>query len=814
MSQSELSHNLAQNLTLAGLCVLDLGARASTAWSARLLADYGAEVLGVEDGAGHPLRQDPPFTESGVSIAASYFLSSRRIHHDASAAELRSLIEQADVILADSLPGDARSPEGLLELNPEAIVCAITPFGQYGDRARLPGGELIINALSGWASVNGHQQREPLKASGYQVAYQAGTFAFGCVLAALIEQRANRAPGQIIDVAELEVLVSTFSPAPLRYQYSGFIWPRKQPLDVNDGPVPVADGYFALTISRPAFWIKAMRILGLPDLADDPELQQPGLRPKLRDRFVARMTEAMSRWKRMDLFEALAAERVIAGPVFTLDELGANPQFEARGFFRQSEAGIRYPGPFARFSRSGWRTPELPPETPSARGNAAKFTGTRSWAKAPRAPLKRAGKAGLGPLAGFRGLVLTQAWAGTYATQLLGLLGAEVIQLEVRKRLDSWRGTYQNPIPKALADQPTAVHAWNLSPLYNSVNLNKQCITVDLDTEEGVALFKEMVAEVDFVAENFSPRVMGKLGLDYETLAAINPGLIMASLSAYGATGPWANVPGIGGTIEPSSGMSALLGYEGEEPINSGQMYPDPVAGLCGFAALALALLHRDLTGEGQYIDLSMQEANFTFIGDAWMEYELTGQVRGPAGNRHPRFAPHGMYPTAGEDEWLAIAVESDGQWQALRTALDLELPVDLSASERKGRETEIDASIRARTLSRKKEGLAAELQALGIPVAVVQNAAAVAEDPALRERGHMVRVVHAEAGTHWQSGLPAQFSRTPGGVTRAAPLQGQHSFDVFRQLAGMNEAEYERLAALEVTGRGPVASSNVSNQA
>ena len=155
--------------------------------------------------------------------------------------------------------------------------------------------------------------------------------------------------------------------------------------------------------------------------------------------------------------------------------------------------------------------------------------------------------------------MLTQAWAGTYATELLALLGAEVIQLEVRGRLDSWRGTYQNPIPKNLSDSENARHAWNLSPLYNSVNLNKQCITVDLNTKAGVEIFKGLVSQVDFVAENFSPRVMAKLGLDYPKLQQLNPDLVMASLSAYGATGPWAPVPGIGGTIEPSSGMSALL---------------------------------------------------------------------------------------------------------------------------------------------------------------------------------------------------------------------------------------------------------------
>lgn len=788
-------------LTLAGLRVLDLGRRASTAWCSRLLGDYGAEVIAVEGADGHPLRRDPPFDAQGTGIAARYFLAGKRIA--ASAAD--ALISGADVILTDGLPGSAEDPRTLLGRNQAAIICAITAHGQHGERARLAGRELTASALSGWASVNGHAGRTPLKASGYQAAYQSGTFAFGCILAALIERLANGSAGQVIDVAETEVLVSTFAPAPLRYQYSGFVWPRKQRLDVNDGPVPVADGYFALTISRPAFWIRAMKILGLPDLAEDTTLQQPGLRPKHRDRFEQRMRDAMATWTRMDLFDALAAERVIAGPVLTMDELGENPQLLARGFFRRNGEGVRYPGPFARMARSGWRVPEA-----ERRDDGARFAGSGIPATRP----VRAGGTGSGPLAGFRGLVLTQAWAGTYATELLGLLGAEVIQLEVRKRLDSWRGTYQNPIPKRLAELPEARHPWNVSPLYNSVNLNKQCITLDLDDGEAVALFKRLVGRVDFVAENFSPRVMGKLGLGYDVLREINPGLVMAGLSAYGAIGPWANVPGIGGTIEPSSGMSALLGYEGEEPINSGQMYPDPVAGLCGFAALTLALLHRDRTGEGQYVDLSMQEANFTFIGDAWLEYELNGTVRGPRGNRHPRFAPHGIYPAAGEDQWLAIAVETDAQWSSLVAELGLALPADLAELQRKAREAEIDARLAEATRTQDKAALAGRLVSSGVIAAPVLDAAEVAADPVLKARGHLVRVVHPEAGSHWQSGLAAQFSRTPAGVTRAAPLQGQHSRAVLTSLGGLSDADYERLVARGVTGRGPVADSTVTNQA
>ena len=789
--------------TLRGVRVLDLGSSGSTAWCTRLLADYGAEVATVEPDGGHPLRADPPFDDHGISVAARYFLSGKKL---AEPAEIDALIAAAHVIVSDAGSDPDWQPAALAAANEKAIVCAITPYGLTGSRADQPAVELTVSALSGWASVNGLLGREPLKPSGYQVAYQTGTFAFGCVMAALIESLAVEGDGQIIDIAELEVLVSTFAPAPLRYQYSGFVWPRKQPRDVNDGPVPVADGFFALTISRPAFWIKAMRILGLPDLADDEELQQPGLRHKFRDRFVARMSEAMSRWKRMDLFDALAAERVIAGPVLTMDELGENPQLNGRVFFRDSVDGIRYPGPAARMSRSEWLAPQF-----NTGRQPVDFGSTPD--PIPVAP-RRAGSPGLGPLAGFRGLVLTQAWAGTYATELLALLGAEVIQLEVRKRLDSWRGTYQNPIPKGLLDQPTARHAWNVSPLYNSVNLNKQCITVDLDTAEGIGVFKKLVAQVDFVAENFSPRVMGKLGLDYETLCGIRPDLIMASLSAYGATGPWANVPGIGGTIEPSSGMSALLGYEGEDPLNSGQMYPDPAAGLCGFSAIVLALLHRDRTGEGQFIDLSMQEANFTFVGDAWLEYELTGNVRGPQGNRHPRHAPHGIYAAAGDDQWIAIAVETTAQWQALVELLDLGFEPDWGGAQRKTREAEIDERLAMLTVEHDKHRLAERLTHAGIPAAAVLDAGEVASDPGLRERGHMVRVIHSEAGAHWQSGLPAIFSRTPGGVTRAAPLQGQHSREVLSRLAGVQDEEYESLVELEVTGRGAVASSTVANQA
>ena len=185
-----------------------------------------------------------------------------------------------------------------------------------------------------------------------------------------------------------------------------------------------------------------------------------------------------------------------------------------------------------------------------------------------------------GPLKGIRGVVLTQAWAGSYCTELFAMAGADIVQLEVRKRPDSWRGTYTAPMSEAMNKISTAKHVWNINSNFNAVNLGKRSFTLDLSRNEGVDIFKSLIKHADFVAENFSPRVMGNLGFSYEELCEIKPDIILASLSAYGHDGPWCNVPGIGGTIEPTSGMSALLGYGDGVPINSGVMYQDAVAGL------------------------------------------------------------------------------------------------------------------------------------------------------------------------------------------------------------------------------------------
>lgn len=416
-----------------------------------------------------------------------------------------------------------------------------------------------------------------------------------------------------------------------------------------------------------------------------------------------------------------------------------------------------------------------------------------------------------GPLAGTRGIVLTQAWAGSWCTSLLGMLGADVVQIEVRKRPDSWRGDYAAPLPAQVRDRPNAVHPWNCNPLYNSVNLGKRCITLDLGTEDGMAVFKRLLPFADFCAENFSPRVLGNFGIAYEQMREIKPDIVLASLSAYGHSGPWENVPGIGGTIEPSSGMSGMLGYEDGPPQNSGQMFPDAIAALNGCAAIITALRHRDLTGQGQYVDLSMMESSLASIGDVYLEYAMTGRQRPRLGNHHPSFAPHSIYPARPaeglEERWIAIACEDEGQWAALAEVAGqgwADDPRFATMALRKANERDLDAALAGWTAEQDRDALAGRLSAAGVIAAPVIDSLELADDPVLRERGVILEIDHPEVGMFPQVALPMHFSRTPPAPPRHAPQQGQHNHEVLAELLGMGAEEVDALIASGVSGGGP----------
>ncbi len=410
-------------------------------------------------------------------------------------------------------------------------------------------------------------------------------------------------------------------------------------------------------------------------------------------------------------------------------------------------------------------------------------------------------------LDGVRVLAATQAWSGTFATELLALSGAEVIQVEARQRPDVWRMGFDSPVPDALQSVTSARNAWNCSGFYNSVNLNKRAITLDLKADEGVELFRGLVPSADIVVDNFAPGVMDRLGLGYEALREIRPDVIACSISAFGASGPYERFIGIGGTVEPAAGMSALLGYEDGQPLNSGAMYPDPVSGYYGFAAIVTALFHRLRTGEGQFVDVSMMESNHTLVGDATLQYALTGALRPRLGNRSLSFAPHGIYPARGEERWIAIATEDESQWSALCAIAGRGWEDDgrfTSNEARRANEVALDEAIAEWTAQHDRDALAEWLGGAGVIAAPVLDAIGVAHDLVFAERGVIQEVAHSEAGPWRQAAVPYRFSQTPMEVTGPSPLHGEHSREVLREFLGVDDAQYADLEARAITGMGP----------
>ncbi len=410
-----------------------------------------------------------------------------------------------------------------------------------------------------------------------------------------------------------------------------------------------------------------------------------------------------------------------------------------------------------------------------------------------------------GPLAGLRGVVLTQVWAGPIATQLLALLGADVIQVESRQRVDPMRGgSWDVEVPPRLKERPSAEHGWNCSS-FNSHNLNKRSLTLDLSRPRGLELFKELLQTADFFVENYSPRVMANFRLDAEELRRVNPDLIVVNMGAFGHFGLYWNAPGTGGQVEPMAGGTQLLGYEDGPPIGSGQLWCDPVSGYHAAAAVLTALYYRKRTGIAQRVDVSMQEACASFHADALIEYGMLGRVRRRMGNRHVSLAPHNTYGTR-DGQWLSLAVRSEDEWLVFcRVASHPEWVADPRFAKmalRKRNEAALDETIAEWTAENDALTLEDGLSAAGLAAAKVRSPSELQDLPQFRERGFVQTVEHPETGPLQHFTAPFHMSATPPEVTSPSPTHGQHSWEILSSL--IDREEYDRLVAEGITGEGP----------
>ncbi|TAK29461.1 MAG: CoA transferase [Chloroflexota bacterium] len=404
---------------------------------------------------------------------------------------------------------------------------------------------------------------------------------------------------------------------------------------------------------------------------------------------------------------------------------------------------------------------------------------------------------------------LCQAWSGAYATQILADLGAEVIKVEARQRPDPWRcavnGSLRYQLARSFADNEPGERQHNRSYLANSVNRNKSSLTLDLTRERGREIFRELVRSADVVTENFTPRVMGNFDLDFAALKKLRPQLIMLSMPAFGGTGPYRELMGVGATIESMSGNSYLLGYEGGLPLMSGIMWSDPVASVMGAAAVLTALYHRERKGRGQHIDLSQQESMLSMIGYHVVAHSLTGEAPQLQENRDPLMVPHRNYQCQGKDQWVAIAARDDADWRHLCRTIDrADLTKDsrfATAAARLENRAVVDLIIEEWTKARPVAEVETALQTAGVPVGKVRSIPEIFACPQVKARRFFTSVDHPEVGRRTTAGISVRLSRSPGKIRRAAPCLGADSADILRRYLGLSDEEIAKLVAEGITG-------------
>jgi crotonobetainyl-CoA:carnitine CoA-transferase CaiB-like acyl-CoA transferase len=316
------------------------------------------------------------------------------------------------------------------------------------------------------------------------------------------------------------------------------------------------------------------------------------------------------------------------------------------------------------------------------------------------------------------------------------------------------------------------------------------------------------VAKSDFVLENNAARVMAQLGLAYDDLATVNPGIIMCSMSGFGNTGPERNYSAYGSNIETISGLASLLGYSDGEFFGTGSFYADPTAGNHGAVAMLAALHYRRRTGRGQWIDMALLEAVAPFFAQQFLEYSVSGTSPVPMGNRHPSHFPQGVYRTAGADCWVALTVRNQREWIGLANRIGHpEMADDTSLDTAQGRReaaAEIDAAIAAWCATRDHNKAAKLLQSVGVPAAPVMANWELFSDNHLNDRGFFVPIRHEEAGTFAFPGFAWRFEQTPAAICRAAPMFAEHNTDVFRSVLELTPGEVQELYDLGVTTDGP----------
>jgi crotonobetainyl-CoA:carnitine CoA-transferase CaiB-like acyl-CoA transferase len=792
---------------LHGYTVVELSTGIAGAYCTKLLADGGAQVIKVESPQGDPLRgwsASGARIESGGDGALFGFLACSK-HSvvadpgiDGDVEFVNDLLASADAVVwsRGSTVADwsAFTPAALRRSHPHLTVTAITPFGLEGPWRGRPATEFTLQAWSGGiiGLGRGSPDRAPVFVGGQVGEYLAGAYASAATLASK-----RRGAGELLDLSMLEAQILGLTYYPVTYfQMLGRPWRDARKVTVP-GIARAKDGLVDVGCGTAQQWFDLCAMTGHQDWIDENS-------PLSITELANEKAEEIYAWVRsqtvQEIRDLATAFRIPNAPVANGANIAELDHFrERRSFVANPRDGFRQPDHPYRMQPALLRPPQPAPRLGE---HTARYRRSRPPARQPSKPDCVTDDL---PFKDLRVLDMTTFWAGPSCTHFLALLGAEVIHVESTRKPDGTRLIAGVPV--------TEDQWWEKSPIYSALNTNKKGLTLDLQTAAGRDLLRRFIATSDVVVENFTPRVLDQIGLDFAAVQALRPDAILLRMPGFGLDGPWRDNPAFTYVIEAASGVSWLTGYPDRNPYEPYSV-GDPNAGVHAVNALLLALEFRRRSGQGALIEAAMIDAALNIAAEQVIEYSAYGALLQRAGNRGPTAAPQKLYRTADIDEfgrldsWVAVAVANDEQWAGLREALGRPpWAMDSGLSQEAGRREQhdlIDEHLGAWCQDRSGDEIVRCLWDSGVPVAKVLQPHRQTDIPQLEFRGFFEDIGHPVNDRVAHSTVPVRFSAGPDQFhLQPAPLLGQHNHELLAEI-GVSEREIAELEADGVIGRAP----------
>ena len=782
-----------------------------------LLAQLGAEVVLCEPPGGHRTRHRGPYVDDVANPERSIeFLVYNRGKHSvvvSEPAQIATLAAGCDAVI--SCGAFDVDLDALRAADPGLVTASITPFGETGPKTGWVATDLTVAAASGTMSLTGDRDRAPVRIGSPQTWHNAAVDTAGAVLMALHERQTSGL-GQHVDTSAQQSFVDCTQFQMMSVLTGGDV-PVRLPgaVDLGGFLIPwvyeCADGYVTVTfLFGPMIAPFTSRILSW---ACEEGFCEPELRDKdwvdfgmaivegresmdTFDQAIKSLTAFVATKTKAELLDRALSHNLLIAPITTTADVLALDQLDVRDYWQQVEmpraagpAPVRLCGSLAK--TTGDPLTDLPPaprlgqHTDRYLLDAQPALGTR-----PRTPAAPTGRSLERPLDDIKVLDFMWALAGPGATRTLSDYGATVVKVESELKPDVLRGVH--PFIGEEGGQENALQ-------FHSINAGKMDLTLDLSLPEAREVILDLVAWCDVLTESFSPKAMENWGLTYDVLREVNPELVMFSSCLMGQTGPMRLYAGFGTMAAAIAGFYPVTGWPDRIPAGPFTAYTDYISPKLGVMLILSALAERDRTGRGQHIDFAQMEGALHFLATEFADEEINGRTAGRAGNADRHMCPHGVYPAAGDDRWVAIACETDAQWAALANLVGADADLrGLDVAGRRARHAAIDEAITAWTASQHAADIEAALQAHGVPAHRVNDAADLMADPQIVDREHFLSVPHAKHGHTFVENSNFDLSRTPGRPLWGGPMFGEHNMEVLEGILGYDA---DKIANLVIVG-------------